>query len=48
MVKIQLLKNSINNDIAIGMQAVFHTNDLIVITLNKCCRLLKDDLVNLI
>ena len=30
------------------MQAVFLTNDLIVITLGKFCRLLKDDNVNLI
>ena len=30
------------------MQAVSHTNDLISITLDKCCRLLNDDLVNLI
>ena len=48
MVNVQLLKSSINNDFAIGMQAVFHTNDLIVITLDNCCRLLIDDLVNLI
>ena len=44
----QLLKSSIHGDIAIGMQAVFHTNDLIVITMDKCRRLLTDDLVNLI
>ena len=30
------------------MQAVFHTDDLIVISLDKGCRLLNDDHVNLI
>ena len=30
------------------MQAVFYTNDLIVITLDKCYMLLNNDLVNLI
>ena len=30
------------------MQAVFHTNDLIAITLDKCYRMLNDDIVNLI
>ena len=30
------------------MQGVFHTNGLIAITLDKVCKLLNDDLVNLI
>ena len=43
MKNIQLLKSGINNDIAIAndMQAVFHTDGLIVITLDKCWRLLN-------